>query len=171
MFVEKEEINKNPFDKLDDLQNIAEDRILSNQNLLKLIHYGVSNPLDMEDIDDPYSMIDTDIFLYPIIPDETLTAVKSYLLCDFTIARMRDYDDYINMNVTFTVAIHKALRNVYNNHRRMTMILSELTDMFNRAKGDWLGDSQIISFDTLTTRKDYQSCEITFRMTQFNRKT
>lgn len=169
--IEKSENNKNVFDKLDDLQEIIENKILENQNLLKLIHYNTSEPLEESDIDDPLSLVENDIYWYPIIAENVLSTTGVYLLCDFSMYKPAYQVDFANMNISFTILIHKHLRTVYDSHRRMNMILSELCDMFNRAMGDWLGDTEIVSFANMTTRKDYQASHITFRATQFNNKT
>lgn len=158
------------FKKINDLKSIIKERLLSNQNLLKMIVYNEGNPFDLPDIDDPQSLLNNYIYLNPVVWDSTIQEVRTFLLTNFRVAPNRVNTAFADVYLYFYVISHNDIYSLENGDTRVISICDELMKSFDSSYGNWVGKCCMNGFQEITSRKDYYAIELQFKFSDFKGK-
>lgn len=158
------------FESLNKLTNRMKDALLLNQNILKLVYYPNKTPLNNNDVDNARDLINDYIYFYPIAFDDVIQEEKCLIMSTFDISPTYGKNNYVNMNFTFVIIAHNRICEIEidNEERnRVTSICDEITEEFNRARGNWLGGCSFKGFNEIYIAQDYYSVKLSFSVTDF----
>lgn len=156
----------NIFDEVDNIKFKAEEEILNNQDLLKLLSETSANPLSKPDIEKPSKLIDKYIYFKPKTY-KTIEEVQSFLLMDTIITTTKGKNKFADIKLIFRVIVHNKLFELYDGKTRAYRIAKELKDSFGGEIGTWIGKCEFDDCYPLTVPEDYQGIQMVFTMTDF----
>lgn len=156
---------KNVFRFLDELKKDLQDYILLDQNILKLVSVEDGEPLEAEDIEDIYGLVDKNIFFKASEPD-TVTNQKCFMLV--CLSGYSYGADIINVTVEFVVVCHNDLYNLKDGTTRTFQLLGEVHDRLGKARGSWMGELELDRFnDILNIKSGYYGFSACYKLSQF----
>lgn len=168
------EINKNIFDRLDDMRMEVQDRILVNQDLLKYLKYTSDDPLNNPDltIDEAWDIVGGNgkegyIYFQPRVTD-TIQGDKSILTMIMTTRKSNNgLQSYATVTITFVILVHYNNFELIDGRSRMNRICKCLDDVFDNTSGSWIGDMKCTDFGDITAPSNYNAMKITFTSQNF----
>ena len=159
--------NENIFDEVQNVRNTVMEKILQNQNILKLVAIPSPDALSQNDIENVGALIDNYIWFKPKVFEATVKDVKCFLLMDINVTATRNRSNYSDIKIIFRVIVHNDLFELDNGKARSYEIAKHLTDMFQSEKGSWIGKCEFLSCYQLETPFAYQGIEVAFSVTDF----
>jgi hypothetical protein len=163
-------INKNIFDRLGDLKNEIKDRILHNQELLKLLKYDNEDPLSNPDIsmDDVLNMVggDGNIFFQPRAVD-TIETNKSIITMKIQGRSNRIGTHHADISLIFVALVNYNCNELIDGTDRINRIGSCIKNLFDDTTGAWEGKILFKSFGDVTCPVKYASLGLEFTLTDF----
>jgi hypothetical protein len=115
----------NSFERLGQFKEEILYRLVSNQNICKLLKYNFADALSKPDISNPTSLIYDVIFPYRYVPDVT-NIIQTYITTEFTEFELtRNNPKNIKFNLVFYIFTHKDLF-VTENGLRVDLLLNEV---------------------------------------------
>ncbi len=124
--------NVGAFDDLDaQLQSVILE-FLNNQNICKLIHYNTKDALVQPDVEDPTSLIETNIYTQTFIPpNDTET---TYITVFFDSFDAVDGNPYLKHGRLYiNVATHRSLWKI-DGGQRVIQIMNEIDKILNKKR-------------------------------------
>jgi len=158
---------QNIFNEIDNIKLRAEEEILKNQNLLKLLSIGHDDPLSKPDITSVSKLVDKYVFFKPKVFDDTVTETQSFLLTDIRITPIRGGSGFCGIDLIFTIIVHNDLFELFDGKTRSYQIANELTESFNNEYGTWLGKCKLETCYSIEVPSSYQGIRLIFTMTDF----
>ncbi|MGL5152640.1 MAG: hypothetical protein ACRC7N_18965 [Clostridium sp.] len=156
------------FKNLNELKYKVKDKLLTNQNLLKLLRYSDGNPTINPDIDNPQSLLDDFIYLKPRAYS-TQWSQRGILLFTQTVDMISDSRIYADVYLIFTIAIHNEILILDDGRDRMYCICEELHKMFNANSDFGVGRVELNNFRETKGATDYYTADLVFSVTNFNK--
>lgn len=158
---------KDIFRSLNEFKVTVQDKLLLNENLIKLLHYNDGDPLSKPIVDNVQDLVEKNIFFYPRVFDETMREEKSFITMSIH-SRASRSSTYIDVVLVFNVITHKSLRGLSSGENRIWRISEELNEMFNYSKDDaFLGKCKLNDFNELTLASNYYGLQVTYSFTGF----
>lgn len=170
----------NIFTRLNKFRTEIQDRILTNQDILKLLKYTAEDALYKPDIsiDDAWNMVgdkkinpDTKeeisggyVFFQPRTTD-TIQDNKSILIMSMT--GRANKNNFADVYLTFRVLVDYSNKELVDGSYRLFTICEKLTDMFSNTSGSWIGDMTFKDFGNITVPSNYDSMGVTFVISDF----
>lgn len=158
----------NLFKELNKLKEEVADKLLSNQNILKLLRYDSDNPLGEPDIDNPQELLDSYIYLKPRAYD-TQWSTRSVLITRIVAKRVRGSKTYADIALVFTIVVHNQICLLEDGRDRMFCICDELHKSFHDEASFGIGKIEFEDFREVNGSSDYYSNDIVFKVTVFNK--
>lgn len=157
----------NIFSEVQNVRNSVMEKVLTNQKLLKLI--AIQNPkaLELPDIKDTATLIGTNLYFKPRILEQTVGGVKNFLLTDFSVIATYEQITYLDIRLNFRVFVHNKLYELDNGDARIYAIAEELANLFDEAKGTWIGKCHLTGCYDLEVPTEYQGIEMSFSITGY----
>lgn len=151
----------------DFIQNI----LFSNQNLLKLLSCNVvSEPLQQNNVDDPYSLLNQSIFFKPNAIDETTNTAQSFLFVNVETKAMSGSVAFVKAFIVFDILVHKSLNEIIVediSKKRTREIIILLDESLNGKS--ILGNCQLEYESPLAlNNKNYISRRLVYKLAEFS---
>jgi hypothetical protein len=141
------------------------DKLISNQNLCKLLYYDSSDPLKENDIADTKILLKKNIIPKPFMQIANTQSV-SFLTVYFDNFRFRN-NDYQDGSIVCNVVCHETLWEIKGGLRPYSVI-SELENMFSNQKVLGIGKTQLDSIKQVWINDNYKGYQVIFRFTDFS---
>lgn len=155
---------KNIFSYLDELKKELQDYILLDQDILKLISVDNGRPLEAEDIEDIYGLVDKNIFFRPKEVDTVLEQKCSLMVC---LSGITQGKDMMGATIEFIVVCHYDLFNLDDGNTRVFQLLSKIHDHLGNARGSWMGELELYGFnDMINIKSGYYGFSARYKLSQ-----
>lgn len=143
------------------------DKILSNDDLLKYIHYPTSqNPLSEKNIKDPYSMLNKTIFKIPKDTD-VMTAESVVLILQTRCTKGRT-QTIRNMEIKFQIISNiQCMDNLANGDDRILCIADLIDESIFDTRGSWLGRVEYQDDYPFSVNKSHTGLAIIYKVSDF----
>ena len=158
--------NKTMFNVLNDFRKLIMEKILSNQELLKLVSISNDNPLSFEDIEDVQSLVNDCIWFKPKSFD-TVENEKCFLITRMSVVPVYDKSEFASFRVNFYILVHNKLIDLYNDDNRAICICDCIHRMFHEAEGNWLGKISFNGYKQIVAPYSYDGMSLSYELTQF----
>lgn len=160
-------VNNNIFNSIDTTKSILMDRVLQNQNLLKLISIYDEDPLSHSDINDLSKIVDKSIFFKP----KTLETQKdqmAFMCMGLSLLPNLDGNRVIDVFFTFTVYCHVDILDLCDGTSRAFKICAELNEMLTNTWGSWMGKIELEDgYEITEIPNSYYGINVRFSITDF----
>ena len=110
--------------RLNDLNIKIQDKILSNEKLIKLLASKTNDLSDIREIDCPNDYVDKNIFFTIKNFEEAVSDSKNLMMMSFKVNSSTP--QYANITIEFIILVHKDLQELKNGDGRLWMIIDEL---------------------------------------------
>lgn len=158
---------KDVFESLDEIKTQIKDRVLSNQNILKLIHYGTGDPLSQDDILDLSMIVNKKIYFQP----KTFETIKDQIaFMTLNVNGMPEFGGGQISKVDFSFMVFTHLENfeLEDGSTRAWKVCSELNKLFTDTKGTWIGKVEMEGFyEVSEVPNNYYCVSIRFSVSEF----
>lgn len=169
----------NIFTRLNKFRTVIQDRILTNQDILKLLKYTADDALFKPDlsIDEAWNLVgdkkvnpDTKeetggyIFFQPRATD-TIQDDKSILI--MSMSGQKNRSNYADVYLTFIVLVDYSNKELIDGSYRLYTICEKIADMFGSTDGSWMGKMEFKDFRNITVPTNYDAMGVTFLMSDF----
>lgn len=157
----------NVFDSIDTVKSLIKDRILSNQELLKLVSVLTEDPLVAKDITDLSKIVNKSIFFSPKTLD-TNKDQKVFVTMETSLLSNMDGNRLIDVYFTFNIYCHIDLLELCDSRTRPWMICSCLSNMFTNSWGSWMGKMELEDgYEIIEIPNSYYGIKIRFSLSDF----
>ena len=162
--------NENIFDVIDEIRTYLQDKILTNQELLKYLDGKSGSPLSLPDytMDEAWSLVgDTGCIFFNPLRERTTIEQKTLLLCLFEINSSKR--DYVTVTLFLIIMVNNEINELDNGSSRLLKICRSIDDTFKKNKSNkWLGEISLNHFRQITAPSGYQGMELSYKLTGFN---
>ena len=162
--------NENIFDIIDEIRTYLQDKIVTNQELLKYLDGKSGSPLSLPDytMDEAWSLVgDTGCIFFNPLSERTTIEQKTLLLCLFEINSSKR--DYVTITLFFIIMVNNEINELDNGSSRLLKICRSIDDTFKKNKSNkWLGEISLNHFRQITAPSGYQGMELSYKLTGFN---
>ena len=114
--------------RLNDLNIKIQDKILSNEKLIKLLASKTNDLSDITEVDCPNDYVDKNIFFTSKNFEEAVNDSKNLMMMSLKIDSSTP--QYANITIEFIILVHKDLQELKNGDGRLWMIIDELCSLF-----------------------------------------
>lgn len=142
-------------------------KLISSQNLCKLIKYNSSNPLSEADIDDTSELLFSSIYPYPFTPEvsDTADTVINVVFDGFELGKDNIY--FKNSQLTFVVICNNKVWRI-DGMLRPFAILNEIDQLFNFQRDIGIGKMLFDNGQLLWVNSQYSGYKVTYNICDFN---
>ena len=155
----------NNFKELNDNLNSIMEKIITNQNLCKLLLFEES-PLSQPDIESPQDLLYTNIFPYPY-DISVLENSMNLLIVGFDDFRPISSNNFISKNLYFRILCHRNLWRT-DSGLRPYLIAQEIAEMFNNQRVIGIGKTLFEGGRELWANKDYIGFSLVYEIIDFS---
>ena len=153
--------------RLNDLNIKIQDKILSNEKLIKLLASKTNDLSDIRKIDCPNDYVDKNIFFTIKNFEEAVNDSKNLMMMSFKINSSTP--QYANITIEFIILVHKDLQELKNGDGRLWMIIDELCSLFENQEIGTVGRLSLATSTTVTPPNDYVAFRMAFKCSDFKR--
>ena len=153
--------------RLNDLNIKIQDKILSNEKLIKLLASKTSDLSDIREVDCPNDYVDKNIFFTIKNFEEAVSDSKNLIMMSFKINSSTP--QYANITIEFIILVHKDLQELKNGDGRLWMIIDELCSLFENQEIGTVGRLSLATSTTVTPPNDYVAFRMAFKCSDFKR--
>ena len=153
--------------RLNDLNIKIQDKILSDEKLIKLLASKTNDLSDIKEVDCPNDYVDKNIFFTIKNFEEAVSDSKNLMMMSFKINSSTP--QYANITIEFIILVHKDLQELKNGDGRLWMIIDELCSLFENQEMGTVGRLSLSTATTVTPPNDYVAFRITFKCSDFKR--
>lgn len=150
-------------------KNQAIDRMLRDDDLMKLIYYPTGDALSLPSLTEEQknSLVFKNIYPYTVA-DDIITEKISLITMEFTIIEpMRRRTDHINGILTFYIQCHKDIMNTHHGVRK-DVIVDRMDTIFNGSVGIGMNEMKPESLIPFWhQRNDWGGYELSYRVGDF----
>lgn len=142
---------------------IITERILNNNNLLKLIHYTTSDALDKPNLteEEKEKLINKNILCYPYVPEDNIVQNYIEILFDSFFSNKTN-PQYVDNTIIITILCHKDNWILNNWQMRLYMIANELMNLINKKKLTGIGITEFIGANAFVPSQDLIGLTLNF---------
>lgn len=141
-------------------------KLISNENIAKLLYYSNSTPLESPTVSNPIALLDTKIYTQTYIPEtDTQICMINVWFDDF---RKGEKNTQFKCNkIRFSIVCHRDLWQTESGMRPI-MIAHEIDKLFNFKKNIGIGKNYFIKMDYRAVNNLYNSYLIDYEMWDFS---
>lgn len=142
------------------------EKLLGSQDLCKCLYYGEDSFLDMPDIDDTSSLLNSHIYPYNFVP--SLASKKgSYVTFGFRNHRLvkRQFKSGL---LHFQIIVHKDKIMTDYEILRFDFIIQCIDELFNESSNMGIGDLVFIKMDEMYINDEYVGYYLQYKLWDFN---
>lgn len=154
------------FNELNNNINKVLMKLISSENLCKLLYYDVSNPLSQADISDKTVLLYTKIYPYPFTPDSQ-TAESSILSVIFNDFSLSPNPSFKNNSLELIIICHHNLWRI-DEMLRPFAILNELDEIFNNERVIGIGKGEFRGCRLIWADKNWSGYKLMYENWEFN---
>ena len=153
--------------RLNDLNIKIQDKILSNEKLIKLLASKTNDLSDIKEVDCPNDYVDKNIFFTIKNFDEAVNDSKNLMMMSIKVNSSTP--QYANITIEFIILVHKDLQELKNGDGRLWMIIDELCSLFENQEIGTVGRLSLSTSTTVTPPNDYVAFRMAFKCSDFKR--
>lgn len=147
---------------------LISNKLLSNQNLCKLLYYSTKNPLSETDIAEPDFLMNKNIRVVPKVPDITLDkgSIIVVLLENYDVDSINEQTLAVTIRFDIICPIDEWIIN--EESLRPMLIMSEISSMFNKFQLRGIGKMRLVGAERIAVSDSYAGYTMIFTTHDFN---
>lgn len=155
--------------RLDELSSMKTEiltRLISNQDICKAVYYNEEDFLDQPEVDNPHSLIYSNIFPYQVIRD-LVDETKTYINLSFNNFQQIN-NSFKRGFITFSVVTHIDIVRTSYGFLRYDFIANKIDEMMNQERGFGLGRLQFNEFNEFVVKDKFIGLYLRYVPVDFN---